>query len=216
MRPEKSDEDQILLFPYCGGRDRRARQEMGPDAMLVNSRKAPPKRAISASTKLFCQSRRCRHAGRGLTKASGRTSDAFPASSAPWATACPSKSRISRRNWKACGAPSPARPTRRHSGSASRQDISDAYAALTAAEVSPELAREIVQAAGDRCERTSAVGRAPQRPDGPAFQRALVGGNLQPLHRRCRRWAAARTARVSSPWSALPAPARRQPWSNSR
>ena len=50
-------------------------------------------------------------------------------------------------------------------------DISDAYAALTAAEVSAELAREIVQSAGDRLNgRESAQPRA----DGPAFQRALT------------------------------------------
>ncbi len=55
------------------------------------------------------------------------------------------------------------------------QDISDAYAALTAAEVSPDLAREIVQAAGDRCNTLRpAVGRTSLRPDGLAFQRALV------------------------------------------
>jgi flagellar biosynthesis protein FlhF len=47
-------------------------------------------------------------------------------------------------------------------------DISDAYAALTAAEVSAELSREIVQSAGD-----SLNGRAAQRADASAFQRAL-------------------------------------------
>jgi flagellar biosynthesis protein FlhF len=52
------------------------------------------------------------------------------------------------------------------------QDVSDAYAALTAAEVSADLAREIVQAAGDRWNGNP--GRAPQRTDGAAFQRALM------------------------------------------
>jgi flagellar biosynthesis protein FlhF len=55
------------------------------------------------------------------------------------------------------------------------QDISDAYAALSASEVAPELAREIVQAAGSRVNGTRLPSvRVPQRIDGPAFQRALL------------------------------------------
>ena len=55
------------------------------------------------------------------------------------------------------------------------QDVSDAYAALTAAEVSADLAREVVQAAGDRLQGPRLpTGRAPQRIDGAAFGRALV------------------------------------------
>jgi flagellar biosynthesis protein FlhF len=55
------------------------------------------------------------------------------------------------------------------------QDVSDAYAALTAAEVSADLAREIVQAAGDRWNgHRPAAGRTSQRPDALAFQRALI------------------------------------------
>ena len=55
------------------------------------------------------------------------------------------------------------------------QDLSDAYAALTAAEVSAELAREIVQAAGDRLNgQRLAAGRTAPRTDGTAFQRALM------------------------------------------
>jgi flagellar biosynthesis protein FlhF len=55
------------------------------------------------------------------------------------------------------------------------QDVSDAYAALTAAEISPELAREVVQAAGDRMQgQRPAAGRTAQRIDGAAFGRALM------------------------------------------
>jgi flagellar biosynthesis protein FlhF len=55
------------------------------------------------------------------------------------------------------------------------QDVSDAYAALTAAEVSADLAREVVQAAGDRLQGPRPLtGRPPQRVDGAAFGRALV------------------------------------------
>jgi flagellar biosynthesis protein FlhF len=54
-------------------------------------------------------------------------------------------------------------------------DLSDAYAALTAAEVSAELAREIVQAAGDRLNgHRLPPGPATKRTDGSAFQRPLI------------------------------------------
>src|SRR5947207_547462 len=55
------------------------------------------------------------------------------------------------------------------------QDVSDAYAALTANEVAPDLAREIVQAANSRLAAPrQPLGSTPQRPDAAAFQRALV------------------------------------------
>jgi flagellar biosynthesis protein FlhF len=55
------------------------------------------------------------------------------------------------------------------------QDLSDAYAMLTAAELSAELAREIVQAAGDRLNgQRLPPGRATPRTDASAFQRALA------------------------------------------
>jgi flagellar biosynthesis protein FlhF len=65
------------------------------------------------------------------------------------------------------------------------QDVTDAYAALTAAEVSPDLAREIVQAAGTRLSgsrvpplRSPAAGQVSEIPAGKsrggAFQRALM------------------------------------------
>ena len=53
-------------------------------------------------------------------------------------------------------------------------DVSDAYAALTAAEVSPELARDLVQAAGSRASGARpATSRVPPRMDSQIFQRAL-------------------------------------------
>jgi flagellar biosynthesis protein FlhF len=55
------------------------------------------------------------------------------------------------------------------------QDLSDAYAMLTAAELSAELAREIVQAAGDRLNgQRLPPGRPTPRTDPSAFQRALT------------------------------------------
>jgi flagellar biosynthesis protein FlhF len=55
------------------------------------------------------------------------------------------------------------------------QDVSDAYAALTGAEVSAELAREVVQAAGNRVSgQRLPSGRAPQKIDAAAFERAIA------------------------------------------
>ena len=55
------------------------------------------------------------------------------------------------------------------------QDLSDAYASLTASDVAPDLAREIVQAANSRLAAPRVPpARTPQHPDGAAFQRALV------------------------------------------
>jgi flagellar biosynthesis protein FlhF len=59
-------------------------------------------------------------------------------------------------------------------------DVSDAYAVLTANEVAPDLAREIVQAAGLRVDGSRADGsrtslmRSAQPADGALFQRALL------------------------------------------
>ena len=55
------------------------------------------------------------------------------------------------------------------------QDVSDSYAALTAAEISAELAREVVQAAGDRLQGPRLpAGRVPHRLDAGAFGRAVM------------------------------------------
>ncbi len=55
------------------------------------------------------------------------------------------------------------------------QDVSEAFAALSDADVSPELAREIVQAASSRVSAVrQPLGRTPHRADPAAFQRALT------------------------------------------
>lgn len=127
-----------------------ARQELGPDAMLVNTRKASPEtrhlgeyevvfatiepdissapqNAVSPADRLSLEVSEMKKELEGMRRALTRTAYAPP----EWA-----------------GVP---------------QDVSDAYAALTAAEIAPQLAREIVQAAGARL----ASQRAP-------FQRALT------------------------------------------
>jgi flagellar biosynthesis protein FlhF len=153
-----------------------ARQEMGPDAMLVNSRKAPPE---------------VRHLGEYEVVFADVTSTVAPEESAlrlpgehtqPWPLAAtPQGDRLSvevaelKKELEGMrrAITRTAYPPAQWVGVS--QDQSDAYAALTAAEVSAELAREIVQAAGDRMNsQRSQPGRAAPKLDSIAFQRALL------------------------------------------
>jgi len=153
-----------------------ARREMGPDAMLVNSRKAPLEvRHLGEYEVVFANLADAGTPGETSLQLPGERSDAFPPPSAPMGdrlsveVAELKKELEGMRRAITRTAYAPAQWV------GVSQDISDAYAALTAAEVSPDLAREIVQAAGDRCNtHRSAVGRTSLRPDGLAFQRALV------------------------------------------
>src|SRR5438477_10626655 len=139
-----------------------ARQELGPDAMLLNSRKtplesrhlgeyevvfatlAPGSEAATASTlksnprpqpsgdRLATEVADLKKELESMRRALTRSALASP----PWGQVAP--------------------------------DLSDAYAMLTASDVAPELAREIVQAAESRQARsTESTGAA-------AFQRALL------------------------------------------
>jgi len=139
-----------------------ARQELGPDAMLLNTRKTPveakhmgeyevvfaslsgepgeaqaesPSIQPAPSDRLSQEFHELRKELEGMRRALTRTAYAPP----QWA-----------------GVP---------------QDVSDAYAILTAAEISPDLAREIVQGASVKLasQRNSAV-----RTAGSTFQRTLM------------------------------------------
>lgn len=154
-----------------------ARQELGPDAMLITSRKAPPE---------------ARHLGEyevvfATLMPGGEAPDAPTAATAgsPVLAAQPPGDRLSmevaelkkelegmrRALTRSAFAPAQWMGTSR--------DLSDAYAALAASEVAPDLAREIVQSAEARVGRPAGpsqlpLSQTPQRLDGVAFQRALV------------------------------------------
>jgi flagellar biosynthesis protein FlhF len=149
-----------------------ARQEMGSEAMLVNSRKTPGEArhlgeyevvfatvggsgtATEASLSLF-----------GETAAAPSTppSDRLSVEVAELKRELEGMRRAITRT-----APAPAQWV------GVSQDVSDAYAALTGADVSPELARDVVQSAGNRLNgQHQPMGRA-QRIDGGAFERALL------------------------------------------
>ena len=147
-----------------------ARQEMGPDAMLVNSRKAPPEaRHLGEYEVVFAIGaagrRRTRRAERRRVVPAARTAQADRLSIE---VAELKKELEGMRRAITRSAYAPAQWI------GASPDVSDAYAALTAAEVSAELAREIVQAAGDRVNGQRSRPHRPQRPMPRRFQRALV------------------------------------------
>jgi flagellar biosynthesis protein FlhF len=150
-----------------------ARQEMGAEAMLVNSRKTPPEaRHLGEYEVVF--------ATMGAAGAPSETALSLPGETIP-ALAPPPSDRLSievaelKKELEGM-----RRAITRTVCSPSQwvgvsQDISDAYAMLTGAEISAELAREVVQAAGERLSSHRVpVGRVPQRVDGAAFERALI------------------------------------------
>ena len=147
-----------------------ARQEMGPDAMLVNSRKAPPEvRHLGEYEVVFGVVGAAGGPAEAALRLPGEPGDSFQSSPAPQADRLSMEVADLKKELEGM-----RRAITRTAYSPSQwvnvsPDISDAYAALTAAEVPEELAREIVQSAGDRSN-----GRAAQRVDGRAFQRALT------------------------------------------
>ncbi|MGD0773516.1 MAG: hypothetical protein ABSC05_11905 [Candidatus Solibacter sp.] len=149
-----------------------ARHEMGPEAMLVNSRKAPPEvRHLGEYEVVFADG--------AAAAATAETSPKLPGEGVAVALA-PAGERLSTEVAELKKELEGMRRAITRTAYAPAQwigvsqDISDAYAALTAAEVPAELAREIVQAAGDRLNgHQPAPGRATQRTDNAAFQRAL-------------------------------------------
>jgi flagellar biosynthesis protein FlhF len=146
-----------------------ARQEMGPDAMLVNSRKAPPEtRHLGEYEVVFGVVGAAGGPAEASLKLPGEPGEPFPVSPPPLGDRLSMEVADLKKELEGM-----RRAITRTAYSPSQwigvsTDISDAYAALTAAEVSAELAREIVQSAGDSLNE-----RAAQRADGPAFERAL-------------------------------------------
>jgi flagellar biosynthesis protein FlhF len=146
----------------------QARRELGPEAMLVNSRKSPSEAvhlgayevvfAIDAPSDALSES------PRRDTAPKGGAGDRLSAEVADLKKELEGMRRVLTRSAFAPAQWPGASPT-----------VSDGYATLAAAEVSPELAREIVEAAESRLgEVHTAQSRTQIRRDGTLFQRALV------------------------------------------
>jgi flagellar biosynthesis protein FlhF len=149
-----------------------ARQEMGVDAMLLNSRKAPIElRHLGEYEVVFAT------IAPGDNPAEAET--AFAESAQQPAAALGNRLSMEVADLKKELEGMRRAITRTAYAPAQwvgvSQDISDAFAALTDADVPADLAREIVQAAGERLNsHRLPSGRAVQKMDGTAFQRALV------------------------------------------
>jgi flagellar biosynthesis protein FlhF len=154
-----------------------ARQEMGPDAMLVNSRKAPPEvRHLGEYEVVFANVSGAAAPAEATLRLPGERSEAIPVPQAP-----PANNRLSTEVAELKRELEGMRHTITRTAYAPAQwigvsqDLSDAYAMLTSTELSAELAREIVQAAGDRLNgHRLPTGRTTPKTDASAFQRALA------------------------------------------
>jgi flagellar biosynthesis protein FlhF len=176
MRPENAMKIKSYYSRTVEDAMAAARQEMGPDAMLVNSRKAPLEvRHLGEYEVVF--------ANVGVAVAPAEASLNLPGERAEPFTVpqAPPGNRLSTEVAELKKELEGMRHAITRTAYAPTQwtgvspDFSDAYAALTAAEVSAELAREIVQAAGDRLDGQGlAPGRATPKTHGAAFQRALM------------------------------------------
>ena len=152
-----------------------ASQELGPDAMLVNSRKTPiESRHLGEYEVVFAT------LDSGAEMAAALPPETLGSEPNPVA-ASPLGERLSVEVAELKKELEGMRRVLTRSAYAPSQwvgvapDVSDAYAQLTASEVSPELAREIVQAAGVRSSGPRAGLLRPVHPvDGATFQRALV------------------------------------------
>jgi flagellar biosynthesis protein FlhF len=143
-----------------------ARQELGADAMLVNTRKAPPESG---------------HLGQYEVAFALAGAPAEPAPDAPSEPAALPPPAADRLSWKVSELRRQLEGMRRTLSrstllpSLGLPEASEAYAILTAAEVAPELAGELVQAAEARAQATPQPSqRPPGRIDPRDFERALV------------------------------------------
>src|SRR5664279_3238829 len=153
-----------------------ARQEMGPDAMLVNSRKAPPEvRHLGEYEVVFANVAGAEAPAEATLKLQGERSQAIPLSQTPGSDRLSTEGAELKKELEGMRHAITRTAYAPAQWIGVSQDLSDAYAMLTAAELSAELAREIVQAAGDRLNgQRLPPGRPTPRADASAFQRALT------------------------------------------
>jgi len=153
-----------------------ARQELGPDAMLLKSSKTPPEaQHLGDYEVVFALLSSAAAPAEAVLRLPGEPSESYGVSPSP------PNQRISievaelKKELEGM-----RRAITRTSYKPSQwvgvsQDVSDAYTALTAAEVSPDLAHEIAQAAGERSNNTRpGSGKASQKTGDSAFSCALV------------------------------------------
>ena len=138
----------------------QARQELGPEAMLVNSRHtAPEARHLGEYEVIFVTDAPVNEAGMDACASPGGA----PVAASDRLSADVSELKRELETMRRALTRSAYAPEQVRGASPDRYD---AYAALTAGDVNPELAREIVDSSEART--------APGRPDAGNFQRALI------------------------------------------
>jgi len=144
-----------------------AAQELGPEAMLVNSRKAPAEVRHRGEYEVVFATDLPAHEAAD-TPGDGTAAPAFQAPGDRLSKEVADLKRelegMRRALTRSVIAPAQL--------AGAPPDLSDAYAVLTASDVAPDLAREIVERAEARVSPNRA--RHPQRLDKNAFQRALI------------------------------------------
>src|ERR1035437_7582724 len=153
-----------------------ARQEMGPDAMLVNSRKAPLEvRHLGEYEVVFANVGAAVAPAEASLNLPGERAEPFTVPQAPPNNPLSTEGAELKKELEGMRHAITRTAYAPAQWIGVSQDLSDAYAMLTAAELSAELAREIVQAAGDRLNgQRLPPGRPTPRTDPSAFQRALT------------------------------------------
>src|ERR1035438_10216233 len=176
MRPENEMKIKSYYSRTVEDAMAAARQEMGPDAMLVNSRKAPPEvRHLGEYEVVFANVAGAVAPAEATLKLPGERSQAIPVFQAPAGDRLSTEVAELKRELEGMRHAITRTAYAPAQWIGVSQDLSDAYAMLTAAELSAELAREIVQAAGDRLNgHRLPPGRSTPGADAPAFQRALT------------------------------------------
>ena len=146
----------------------QARQEMGPEAMLVNSRKALPEARHLGDYEVVFASDFPEGATEESVAAEARPAEGPPERFSLEVAALKKELEGMRRVLTRAALAPPQ-------WAGNSPTLSDAYLTLTANDVAPELAREIVEAAEARCGGTRpATFRAAVPADTGDFERALV------------------------------------------
>ena len=181
-----------------------ARQEMGPEAMLVNSRKAPPEvRHLGEYEVVFGVVGAAGGPSEASLKLPGEPGESFP-------SPLPLGDRLSMEVADLKRELEGMRRAITRRLSVAWIGVSPGHFRRLAALTGPEVS----ELPGNRAVRGDNQRRTAQRTDGPAFQRALrtksPGASL-PMQ-----LGADPHSRVLSPWLDLPGRARQLHWSNSR
>jgi hypothetical protein len=180
-----------------------ARQELGPDAMLVNSRKTSLEtRHLGEYEVVFATVGAGAEAATAAPPVDSTSFPALPLSAQPFGERLATEgSRTWKKELKGCGEPSPRSGVCAGAVGGVAPDVSDAYAMLTASEVAPDIARDIVNRPGPGwlCR---AVASRPQVQCGCRGISTACWKNCNRVSKRPR-WARGRASRGSWLWWVL-------------